>query len=106
MERTTRAVELAAFPQREVRHDAPVSVVVPPRAVTADSGVDFTDTLKFSSPVVQFSDEARDNARILPPGAGGANGAAYKMLRTQVLRRLDQLGASTLGVMKIGRAHV
>jgi Mrp family chromosome partitioning ATPase len=96
---------LTAFPQREARHEVPVSVVTPQRSVTADGSVDFTDTLKFSSPVVQFTEEARDNARILPPGAAGSHGAPYKMLRTQVLRRLDQLGANTLGVMSAQAAE-
>lgn len=99
MERTTpRAVDLATFAHREARVDAPISVV-PPRAVATENSVDFTDTLKFSSPVVQFSEQQRDDARLLPPGASGPHGAAYKMLRTQVLRRLDQLGANSLGVM-------
>jgi protein-tyrosine kinase len=98
MDRTTRAVDLKAFAQDEARKDAPLSVV-PPRSVTTETDVDFTDTLKFSSPLLQFSEQDRENARILPPGAIGPHGAAYKMLRTQVLRRLDQLGANTLGVM-------
>lgn len=98
MERTPRVVDLAPFPHREARHDSAISIV-PPRAVASESEVDFTDTLKFSSPQVQFSEQDRENARILPPGATGPHGAAYKMLRTQVLRRLDQLGANSLGVM-------
>lgn len=105
MERTTpRAVDLTTFPQREPRPDTPISVV-PPRPVAADSAVDFTDTIKFSSPVVQFPERDRDNARILPPGAVGAHGLAYKMLRTQVLRRLDQLGINSLGVMSAQAAE-
>jgi protein-tyrosine kinase len=94
VEATTRAVDLTAFPPRESRQDATISVV-PPRSVD----VDFTDTLKFSSPLLQLSEQDREAARILPPGASGPHGAAYKMLRTQVLRRLDQLGANSLGVM-------
>lgn len=106
MERITpRAVDVAAFPQREPRQDAPISVV-PPRPVAADNSVDFTDTIKFSSPVVQLSEQDRQNARILPPGTGnGPHGAAYKMLRTQVLRRLEQLGVNTLGVMSAQSAE-
>lgn len=100
MERTNtpRAVDLTTFAHREVRADAPVSVV-PPRAVATENNVDFTDTLKFSSPLIQFSEADRENARILPPGATGPHGTPYKMLRTQVLRKLDQLGANSLGVM-------
>lgn len=100
MERITpRAVDLTTFTHREARADAPIAVVPPRTAVVGDNNVDFTDTLKFSSPQVQFSEETRENARILPPGASGSNGGAYKMLRTQVLRKLDQLGANSLGVM-------
>lgn len=99
MERTTpRAVDLTKFVHREARPDAPIAVV-PSAPVVTDNNVDFTDTVKFSSPLIQFSEQDRDNARILPPGASGPNGAAYKMLRTQVLRKLDQLGASSLAVM-------
>lgn len=99
MERTTRAVDLTTFAHREGRHEVPIAVVPPSRAVASESEVDFTDTLKFSSPLVLFSEQDRENARILPPGASGPHGVAYKMLRTQVLRKLDQLGANSLGVM-------
>lgn len=104
MERTTRAIELTSFAQREARQEVPIAVV-PPRGVAAENDIDFTDTLKFSSPLVQFSEQDRQNARILPPGATGPHGAAYKMLRTQVLRRLDQLGANSLGVMSAQSAE-
>lgn len=40
-----------------------------------------------------------ERERILPAGAAGPNGAPYKMLRTQVLRRLDKLGANSLAVV-------
>jgi Mrp family chromosome partitioning ATPase len=36
---------------------------------------------------------------VLPAGATGANGGPYKMLRTQVLRRLDQMGANSLAII-------
>jgi len=54
---------------------------------------------------VQFTEQDRNAARILPPGATGPHGGAYKMLRTQVLRRLDQLGANSLGVMSAQSAE-
>lgn len=98
MERTPRAIDLASFAQREARPEASVAVVAP-RGVATENNVDFTDTIKFSSPVVELSDDDRQNARILAPGASGPQGVPYKMLRTQVLRRLDQLGVNTLGVM-------
>ena len=40
-----------------------------------------------------------EGERILPAGAAGRHGAPYKMLRTQVLRRLDKLGANSLAVV-------
>ena len=40
-----------------------------------------------------------ERERILPPGAGGPYGAPYKMLRTQVLKRMDKLGATVLAVL-------
>jgi Mrp family chromosome partitioning ATPase len=40
-----------------------------------------------------------ERERILPAGAAGPHGAPYKMLRTQVLRRLDKLGANSLAVV-------
>jgi protein-tyrosine kinase len=40
-----------------------------------------------------------ERERILPPGAAGMHGAPYKMLRTQVLRRLDKLGVNSLAVV-------
>lgn len=43
--------------------------------------------------------ELFEREKILPPGAGGRHGAAYKMLRTQVLQRLDKLGANTLALI-------
>ena len=64
----------------------------------ADAAVDFTDTVMFQTPVAQLDPQVRERERLLPPGAGGPHGAAYKMLRTQVLKRMDKLGANTLGV--------
>ena len=40
-----------------------------------------------------------ENERILPPGAAGTGGGPYKMLRTQVVRRLEKLGANSLAVV-------
>jgi protein-tyrosine kinase len=40
-----------------------------------------------------------EQERILPPGAAGIHGTAYKLLRTQVLKRLDQIHANTLAVL-------
>jgi len=60
----------------------------------------FADTAAFSRRVVTLSEDRRESERILPPGAVlGVTGGAYKMLRTQVLRRLKELGANTLAVL-------
>jgi protein-tyrosine kinase len=40
-----------------------------------------------------------ERERVLPPGAGGPHGSPYKMLRTQVLRRLDKLKANSIAII-------
>jgi protein-tyrosine kinase len=60
---------------------------------------EFTDTIAFRSPVISVSEERLLAERLLLAGVGGAVSSAYKMLRTQVLRRMDQLGANTLAVL-------
>ncbi len=64
-----------------------------------DVPVEGTDTLSTLSRIVELDPVALERERILPPGAGGPNGGAYKMLRTQVLRRLDDLRANSLAVV-------
>jgi protein-tyrosine kinase len=76
-----------------------VAVIAPPLHPTAENAVDFADTVVFKTPTVELPADVRDDERILPPGAAGPHGGPYKMLRTQVLRRLDQLGANTLGII-------
>ena len=113
MERITRALELA-YAERAARHEPTTRsesarselawaeskiTVVPPHPVASTESVDFTDTVMFRSPVFELMDEVRERERILPPNAAGPHGGAYKMLRTQVLHRLDQLGANTLAVV-------
>jgi protein-tyrosine kinase len=99
MERIKRALELA-YEQRERSSPGTAAAISPaPRPVAPDTAVDFTETVILKTPVIDLDPVVRDNERILPPGAGGPYGGAFKMLRTQVLRRLDQLGANTLGVM-------
>lgn len=76
------------------RNDADTSPADERRATT-----EFGDTLVHRLKVVEIDAASRDRERILPPGSPGAAGAPYKMLRTQVLKRLEQLGANTLAVM-------
>jgi len=60
---------------------------------------EFTDTIAFRSPVVPVNEVRLSAERILLAGAHNAVSSAYKMLRTQVLRRMDQLGANTLAIL-------
>jgi protein-tyrosine kinase len=49
--------------------------------------------------VVELDPLQLERERILPAGAAGMHGGPYKMLRTQVLRRLDKLGVNSLAVV-------
>lgn len=98
MERISRAMELAAR-QRESHLAA-----VPPmdsrgHVGAADEEDEGAQTATFFAPIVQLDETRMEREHILPPSAGGQNGSAYKLLRTQVLRRLDQLQANTLAVI-------
>lgn len=100
MERIKRALELAYEQRERLQQAAVISPArVPAQPVAETAAVDFTETVLLNTPIVELDPLVRDNQRILPPGAGGPYGGAFKMLRTQVLRRMDQLGANTLGVM-------
>lgn len=66
---------------------------------TSEGAAEATDTLSMLSRIIELDPRVLERERILPPGAGGPNGGAYKMLRTQVLRRLDELGANSLAVV-------
>lgn len=49
--------------------------------------------------VVEIDPLHLERERIMPPGAAGIHGAPYKMLRTQVLQRLDKLAVNSLAVV-------
>ncbi len=97
MERPTRTMD-RLYSQPGEQEDATIAVIGAQRS-SEESPVDFTETVMLQTPQVHLDPETRENERILPPNAGGPHGGAYKMLRTQVLRRLDQLGATTLGIV-------
>lgn len=61
--------------------------------------VEFTDTITFQVPTIVLDESRRERERILSPGAVGMEGGAYKLLRTQIVRRLATLGANTLAVL-------
>jgi protein-tyrosine kinase len=119
MERISRALELARA-QREGRagggfapdseSHADLSIKSRPslqaeHASAANSSVadvpapQANDAVMARSLQVQMSAEQRERERILPPGSGGPQGGPYKMLRTQVMKRLDQLQANSLAVI-------
>ena len=69
----------------------------PVAKVQAEPGAGDTATLRTRT--IDASMATLERERILAPGASGPNGGPYKMLRTQVLLRLAQLGANTLAVL-------
>jgi len=58
-----------------------------------------SDSLRVATRVVEIDPLHLESERILPPAAAGRHGGPYKMLRTQVLRRLDKLGVNSLAVV-------
>jgi Mrp family chromosome partitioning ATPase len=97
MERISRALELAVK-QREARATSPGATPPsqPPDDTAAEDGA---RTATFRAPIAPLDTAALEREHILPPNAGGAHGSTYKLLRTQVLRRLDPLGANTLAML-------
>jgi len=84
------------FPRAQ--RDARVAAFAPHDAVTSPEH-DYTDTITFRSPVLDVDTEWLQEQRVLLPGAVGTAGGAYKMLRAQVLRRLDQMNVNALAVI-------
>jgi Mrp family chromosome partitioning ATPase len=84
--------------ERERRSDMPVGGKVNSESLAAEH-LGFDDTFVFQHPVVALERRQRELERLLEPGAKGSGGDGYKLLRTQVLRRLHDLGANTLAVL-------
>lgn len=98
----TNTLEFARSPRDAIHSVNPpaISRVDDRVAVQTDTqGTEFTDTLRFQSPVMDVKTEWLEQQRVLLAGAGGAAGGPYKMLRTQILRRMDQLAINTLAVL-------
>jgi Mrp family chromosome partitioning ATPase len=111
MDRISKALELARA-QREALTTAPprsapaastrrepVLEQAQPAAAPAALDLSTADTAVFRSPIHQPDVAQLERDRILLPGSKGDAAAAYKMLRTQVLKRLDQLQANSLAVL-------
>jgi protein-tyrosine kinase len=56
----------------------------------------------YRTPSLNADPALLERERILPAGAGGPHGPAYKLLRTQALKRLEQIGATSLAVISPG----
>jgi protein-tyrosine kinase len=63
------------------------------------------NTVAFPHLIVSLQERQRESERILAPGAPEPTGGPYKMLRTQVLRRLSQINANTLAVLSAGKGE-
>lgn len=106
MERISRALDLAAR-QREARLAAAPATGArelhashaQSRPTAAPEDENLARTATFLAPSVPLDPVRLEQEHVLPPSAGGAGGRAYKLLRTQVLQRLDQLQANTLAVL-------
>ena len=103
MERISKALELARQQSEQAVRDATAAEAViaqpqtfePHAAPEPDPAVTGT----FGSPMAFLHPHTLEHEHILPPQATGPQGKAYKLLRTQVLQRLDHLKANTLAVM-------
>jgi Mrp family chromosome partitioning ATPase len=69
------------------------------RGITAEKAIRLANTVGYDIKVHELDDARRERERILAPDACGGPGTPYKMLRTQVFRRLQELGANTLAVL-------
>lgn len=95
MKNFTRLFDLERT-QRDGKADSPADLAHKEDAHVADI---HSATHVFQTPSVGADPIVLERERILAPGAAGEHGAPYKLLRTQTLKRLDQLGANTLAVV-------
>lgn len=99
MERISRALELARSQRTQREQRGAASAAAGPLVSDADLADSNAQTATMRAPCFAASPEALAREHILPPGADGPLAAPYKLLRTQVLQRLDQLGANTLAIL-------
>lgn len=97
MERIKRALELARLEREQVtsRSDVPAQPA-PASAVLMEPEHPLQ---AWRTPVVQVDAVHLARERILPAGSAGVVAAPYKLLRTQLLYRLEQLHANTLAIV-------
>ena len=104
MDRITRALERARA--QGVSPVSSASAGIESAASSTRSkpaGPEITGT--FFAPIIELDPVVCAREHVLPPSAGGTRGAPYKLLRTQVLQRLDQMGANTLAVLSPTGSH-
>jgi Mrp family chromosome partitioning ATPase len=71
-----------------------------PEIVSLAPAIEAAGTEVRTQRIIALDEDRREHERILPAGGIlGVTGGAYKMLRTQVLRRLKELKATTLAVL-------
>jgi Mrp family chromosome partitioning ATPase len=71
-----------------------------PEIVSLAPAIEASGTEVRTQRIIALDEDRREHERILPAGGIlGVTGGAYKMLRTQVLRRLKELKATTLAVL-------
>jgi protein-tyrosine kinase len=87
---------------KAMRRDSQHVEVVAASAVKAEVStaelIGLSDTVVFRHPVIALDQKRRERERILPAGEFGATGQAYKLLRTQVMRRMRELKTNALGI--------
>jgi capsular exopolysaccharide synthesis family protein len=97
MDAKIRTIDTARL-ERERRAEGELDLAAHGELAEA-SGIGLTDTVVFQHPVIALDEKRRESERILAPGASGPTGGPYKMLRTQVMRRLAEHNANTLAVL-------
>ena len=103
MERIARALELAHANRAPVGARVASADASARAATVSPASADETPT--FIARTVHADHASHEGERILQPGASGPQGVSYKLLRTQVLHRLDQLGANTLAILSAGSSE-
>lgn len=96
MKNFTRLLDLERAPRdgaAEALAETPDEMSVAPVAEFA------SPPATYRTPSINADPLLLERERILPAGAGGRYGSAYKLLRTQALKRLEQIEATSLAVI-------
>jgi len=99
MERIKRALELARDQRDRVLEQDTSQPIADEVTESRGSQAPERALQAWRTPVVAVDPSRLAAERVISAGLSGSAAAAYKLLRTQVVRRLDQLGASSLAVV-------